>query len=92
MIGHWIYVMRTVLNIGPLFQPLEDAIHLQFIPAFGGLGIVNPTIIAGLQYDASTKITNSLIDLIIQQSVTVRLPDVSSIKNKIHMDRRLARS
>ena len=110
MIGRWIYVMRTIPNIGPLFQPLEDAIRLQFIPAFtghgscsmverevlslpcrlGGLGIVNPTIVADLQYDASTKITNSLKDLIIQQSVTARLPDVSSIKNKIHMDRRLA--
>ena len=111
MIGRWIYtyVMRTVPNIGPLFQPLEDAIRLQFISAFtghgscymverevlslpcrlGGLGIVNPTIVADLQYDASTKITNSLKDLIIQQSVTARLLDVSSIKNKIHMDRRL---
>ena len=113
MIGRWIYVMRTsmrtVPNIGPLFQPLEDAIRLQFIPAFtghgscsmverevlslpcrlGGLGIINPTIVADLQYDASTKITNSLKDLIIQQSVTARLLDVSSIKNKIHMDRRL---
>ena len=56
----------------------------------GGLGIVKPTIVADLQYDASTKITNSLKDLIIQQSVTARLPDVSSIKNKIHMDRQLA--
>ena len=36
MIGRWIYVMRTVPNIGPLFQPLEDAIRLQFIPAFTG--------------------------------------------------------
>ena len=110
MIGRWIYVMRTVPNIGPLFQPLEDAIRLQFIPAFtghgscstdepellslpchlGGLGIVNPTITADLQHDASNKVTNSLKDLIIQQSVTTRLPDVSSIKNRIHMDRRLA--
>ena len=110
MIGRWIYVMRIIPNIGPLFQPLEDAIRLQFIPAFtghgpcsmverevlslpcrlGGLGIVNPTIVADLQYDASTKITNSLKDLIIQQSVMARLPDVSSIKNKIHMDRLLA--
>ena len=87
MIGRWIYVMRTVPNIGPLFQPLEDAIRLQFIPAFTGhgscsmverevlslpcrLGIVNPTIVADLQYDPSTKITNSLKDLIKQQSVT----------------------
>lgn len=109
MIGHWIYVMRTIPNIGPLFQPLEDAIRLQFLPAFtghgscspderellscfGGLGtyIVNPTVIADLQYDASTKVTDSLKDLIVQQFVTARLPDVSFIKNKIHMDRRQA--
>ena len=56
----------------------------------GGLGIVNPTIIADLQYDASNKVTNPLKDLIIQQYVMARLPDVSSIKNKIHTDRRLA--
>ena len=31
----------------------------------GGLGIVNPTIIADSQFDASTKITNLLKDLII---------------------------
>jgi len=110
MTGRWIYVMRTIPNIGPLFQPLEDAIRLRFIPAFtshgscstderdllslpcclGGLGIVNPTIIADLQYDASNKVTNPLKDMIIQQSVMARLPDASSIKSKIHTDRQLA--
>jgi len=102
--------MRTIPNIGPLFQPLEDVIRLRFIPVFtghgsysadeqdllslpcrlGGLSIVNPTIIADLQYDASNKVTNPLKDLIIQQSMMARLSDISSIKNKIHMDRRLA--
>ena len=38
------------------------------------------------QYDASTTITNPLKDLIIQQSVTAQLPDVSCIKHRIHMD------
>ena len=45
----------------------------------GGLGIVNPTIIADSQNDALTKIINPLEDLIIQQSVTTQLPNVSSI-------------
>ena len=51
-----------------------------------GLGIVNATIIADCQYDrdASTKMANSLKDLIIQQSLAAQLPDVIS---RIHMDR-----
>ena len=36
MIGRWMYVMRTIPNIGPLFKPLEDAIRLQLIPSFTG--------------------------------------------------------
>ena len=55
-----------------------------------GLGIVNPTIIADSQFDASIKITNPLKDLIMKQSLTAQLPDVTSIKNRIHMDRRMA--
>ena len=56
----------------------------------GGLGIVNPTVIADSQFDASTKITNPLKDLIMKQSMTAKLPDVTFIKSKIHMDRRMA--
>ena len=89
LIGHWIYVMRTIPDIGPLFKPLEDALYLKLIPSLtghgscstsqrellslpcclGGLGIVNPTIIADSQYDASTKITNPLKDLIIYNNM-----------------------
>ena len=39
----------------------------------GNLGIVNPTIIVDSQYDASTKITNPLKDLIIQRFMTSQL-------------------
>ena len=61
--------------------------ELLFLPCrLGGLGIVCPTTITESQYDASTKITNPLKDLIIQQSLTAQLPDVSSIKHKIHME------
>ena len=107
MVGRWMYVMRTIPDIGPLFQPLEDAIYLKLILSptghgscstserellslpyrLGGLGIVCPTTIAESQYNASTKITNPLKDLIIQQSLIAQLPDVSSIKHKIHMER-----
>ena len=109
MIGRWMYVMRTIPDIGPLFKPLKDAIYLKLLPSFtghscssserellslpcclGGLGIVNPTIIANSQFDASIKITNPLKDLIMKQSLTAQLPDVTSIKNRIHMDRRMA--
>ena len=96
MIGRWIYyVMRTVSNIGPLFQPPEDAIRLQFIPAFTGhgscsmverevlslpcrlgcLGIVNPAIVADLQYDASAKITTFLVVPILRTGPTRTGPD-----------------
>ena len=107
MIGHWMYVMRTIPDISPLFKPLEDAIYLKLLPSFtghscslsecdllslpcrlGGLGIVNPTIIADSQFDASIKITNPLKDLIM--NLTAQLPGVTSIKNKIHMVRRMA--
>ena len=30
--------MRTIRNVGPLFQPLEDAIRLKLIPALTGHG------------------------------------------------------
>ena len=53
----------------------------------GGLGIVNPTVVADSQFDASTKITNPLKDVIMKQSMTAQLPDVTSMKSKIHMDR-----
>ena len=38
MIGHWIYVMRTINipDISPLFKPLEDAIYLKLFPSFIG--------------------------------------------------------
>ena len=109
MIGRWMYVMRTIPDISPLFKPLEDAIYLKLLPSFtghsccsserellslpcrlGGLGIVNPTIIADSQFGASIKITNPLKDLITKHSLTAQLPDVTSIKNKIHIDRRTA--
>lgn len=36
MISLWVYIMRTIPNIGPLFQPLEDTICLRLIPALTG--------------------------------------------------------
>ena len=27
MIGRWVYIMRTIPDVGLLFQPLEDAIR-----------------------------------------------------------------
>ena len=102
MIGRWMYVMRIIPDISPLFKPLEDAIYLKLLPSFtghscstserellslpcrlGGLGIVNPTVIADSQFDASTKTTHPLKDLIMKQSMTAQLPDVISIKSKI---------
>ena len=38
MISGWVYIMRTIPNVGPLFQPLEDAIRLKLIPALTGHG------------------------------------------------------
>ena len=36
VVGRWKYVMRTINNTSSLFQPLENAIHQQFIPALTG--------------------------------------------------------
>ena len=38
IIGWWVYIMRTIPTVGPLFQPLGDAIHLRLIPALTGHG------------------------------------------------------
>ena len=29
MVGHWMYVMRTIPGINPLFKPPEDAINFE---------------------------------------------------------------
>jgi len=36
VIPKWNYVMYTIESVGPLLQPLEDAIHQHFIPALTG--------------------------------------------------------
>ena len=36
MIHKWNYVMHTINSVGPLFQPLEDAIHQHLIPSLTG--------------------------------------------------------
>ena len=56
----------------------------------GGLGIVNPTVIADSQLDALIKVTDPLKDLIMKQFVTAQHPDFAFIKSKIHMDRQMA--
>ena len=35
-IGRWLYLMRTIEISSSIFQPLEDVIHHQFIPAITG--------------------------------------------------------
>ena len=35
-VGRWIYLLRTVPDIGPLLFPLEEAIHQKFLPALTG--------------------------------------------------------
>jgi len=32
VVGHWVYLMRTIF----LFQPLEDAVRLHFLPSITG--------------------------------------------------------
>ena len=31
-----VYIMRTIPDVSPLFQPLEDVIHLKLIPSLAG--------------------------------------------------------
>ena len=84
-----IYLQLIPLLTGHSYSTSER--ELLSLPCrLSGLGVANPTIIADSQYNASTKITNPLKDVIIQQSMTAQLPDVNFIKNGIHMDRRKA--
>ena len=34
--SRWTYLSRTVPSIGPLLEPLEEAINLKFLPALTG--------------------------------------------------------
>ena len=36
LLGSWTYLLRTVPDVGPLLQPLEEAIHQIFLPALTG--------------------------------------------------------
>ena len=36
IVGHWTNMMRTIPNIGSLFEPLEDAVCLKLIPSLTG--------------------------------------------------------
>ena len=36
LMGRWTYLMRTVPDVGNLFEPLEDAIRLHLLPAITG--------------------------------------------------------
>ena len=36
LIGHWVYLMRTVPGISSFIQPLEDAIRLRLLPSLSG--------------------------------------------------------
>ena len=36
VVGHWVYLMRTIPKIGFLFQPLEDVIRLHFLSFITG--------------------------------------------------------
>ena len=54
----------------------------------GGMGIVNPMDIADSQFDASVRVTASLKELILNQSLTASPPDVRSIKADVHSHRR----
>ena len=52
------------------------------------LGIVNPMDIADSQFDASVRVTASLKELILNQSLIASPPDVRSIKVDVHSHRR----
>ena len=53
----------------------------------GGMGIVNPMDIADSQFDASVRVTASLKELILNQSLTASPLDVRSIKADVHSHR-----
>ena len=76
LVSKWTYLTRTIKDVGPLLQPLEDIIKTKFLPAspsdeirdlfglpcrLGGLGIVNPTRIAAAEYAASKDTTDPIV-------------------------------
>ena len=82
----WTYMQRTIPGIAHLFQPLEDVIRNEFLPALigrtlsdmerrmvslpvrlGGLGISDPVSMADGEYQNSRKISNALVNLIVNQ-------------------------
>ena len=81
MIGRWMYVMRTIPDISPLLKPLEDAIYLKPLLL----------VIPALQVNASCFLFLVVLVfwVLLTQLMTAQLPDVTSIKSKIHMDRRM---
>jgi hypothetical protein len=54
---------------------------------YGGLNIVNPVEEACLQFDASTKITDPLKRMIINQATSYCKPDLREIKAKIRQEK-----
>ena len=102
--SRWVYVARTISNIGHLLQPLEELLRTKFIPSLtgraalerellalpaclGGLGLLNPSHLSTIEYSASMKVTQPLIDLIIKQDEKYGyeiLQDQHSVKTEVH--------
>ena len=75
MMGRWVYLMRTIPNIGSLLQPLEDAIRLQLLPSLTGHTACNtderelfslPCRLGGLGMGDPTKFCDSQFDASLQ--------------------------
>ena len=103
MCMRWSFAQRTIADIGHLFQPLEDVIRAEFIPAivgrkisdfereimalpvrFGGIGILNPTKTADVEFQTSLKITTNLRQLIYHQERNLDNYDEEEVKSTIN--------
>jgi hypothetical protein len=99
----WSFAQRTIAEISHMFQPLEEVICEELIPAivgrkisnlerkvfalpvrFGGMGILNPTETADIEYDTSLKITTNLRQLIYNQEKTLDNYDEEQVKLMIN--------
>ena len=102
--------MDTILDIQDLLLPLENAIRQQLIPALtgrpscsscgerpvrlGGLGLSNPATSSPDVFQASQRLTASLVDLIVVQDVSqiVDPEATSTIKKNIRKSNHLRKA
>ena len=111
LLGRWIFLSRTLLDIGGLLSPLEQGIRLHLLPSLtgkgtfsdverqlislpsrlGGLGIIDPCVSAGFQFDSSRRVTGPLVSLLLEQDPVFPVNMLNkqlALKQETHLENR----